>query len=78
MFDHWATGLRSGLLPQDCEVGTPETVQKGTKFERVFCEDFVFLVPGDDFLESLGRFSEVSRIFFTGVSPPGVQVGGEL
>ena len=20
MFNHWATGLRSGLLPQDCEV----------------------------------------------------------
>ena len=28
MFNHWATGLRSGLLPQDCEVGSPEVVRK--------------------------------------------------
>ena len=28
MFNHWATGLRSGLLPQDCEAGTPEVGQK--------------------------------------------------
>ena len=32
----------------------------------------------EGFLEGFGRFSEVSRIFFTGVSPPSGQVGGEL
>ena len=26
-------------------------------------------MPGESFLEGFGRFSEVSRIFFTGVSP---------
>ena len=25
---HWATGLRSGLLPQDCDVATPKIAQK--------------------------------------------------
>ena len=30
-------------------------------------------MPGDDFFEGFGRFLEFSRIFFTGVSPPGVR-----
>ena len=35
MFDHWATGLWSGLLPQDCEVGTPEVgTKKGLIWEK--------------------------------------------
>ena len=28
MFNHWATGLRSGLLLEDCGVATPEMCQK--------------------------------------------------
>ena len=28
MFNHWATGLRSGLLPQDCEVATQKLTKK--------------------------------------------------
>ena len=28
MFNHWATGLRSGLLPEGCGVATPEVVKK--------------------------------------------------
>ena len=40
MFNHWATGLRSGLLPQDCgvapqEVG-PKKAQILAKFSRGF------------------------------------------
>ena len=42
MFNHWATGLRSGLLPAGCGVATPKSVQKRTKFERSFREGFDF------------------------------------
>ena len=42
MFNHWATGLRSGLLPEGCGVATPKSVQKRTKFERSFREGFYF------------------------------------
>ena len=31
------------------------------------------MVPGESFLEGFGRFSEVSRMFSTGVSPPVVR-----
>ena len=32
MFNHWATGLRSGLLPQDCGVATPGVGPKKVPF----------------------------------------------
>ena len=28
MFNHWAAGLRSGLLPEDCGVATPKRGEK--------------------------------------------------
>ena len=28
MFNHWAAGLRSGLLPEDCGVATPKSAKK--------------------------------------------------
>ena len=31
MFNHWATGLRSGLLPQEYDVATPEVGKKTLK-----------------------------------------------
>ena len=39
MFNHWATGLRSGLLPEDCEVATQKWFKKGAildEFSRGF------------------------------------------
>ena len=36
------------------------------------------MLPGESFLEDFGRFSEVSRIFLTGVSHPSGQVRGEF
>ena len=36
MFNHWATGLRSGLLPQDCEVATQKLLKKGAILGEVF------------------------------------------
>ena len=49
MFNHWATGLRSGLLRQDCEVATPEFVPKRSHFERSFHEGFDFWSQGINF-----------------------------
>ena len=46
MFNNWATGLRSGLLPEGCGVATPKGVQKRTKFERSFREGFIFDARG--------------------------------
>ena len=78
MFNHWATGLRSDLLPQDCVVATQNMSPKRCHFGRSFREGFDFLCQAIYFLEGFGRFLELSRIFFTGVSPPKDQVGGEL
>ena len=42
MFNHWATGLRSGLLPQDCEVATQKWPQKGAILGEVFARMLIF------------------------------------
>ena len=42
MFNHWATGLRSGLLPQDCEVATQKLIQERGHVGRGFREGFNF------------------------------------
>ena len=69
MLNHWAVGLRSGLLPEGCGVATPEIGSKKGQFWARFSRGFRFLVPGESFLEGFGRFLEVSRMFCTGVSP---------
>ena len=73
MFNHWATGLRSGLLPQDCEVGTPEVAQKRCRFGRSFREGFDFGCQGMDFWRVLVGSRRSLACFFTGVSPPVVR-----
>ena len=77
MFNHWAIGLRSGLLPQ-VVVLQHQKLAKKNSFGRGFREDFDFWSQGKVFWRVFGRFSEVSRVFFTGVSPLNGQVGGEL
>ena len=42
MFNHWATGLRSGLLSQDCEVATQKLIKKGTILSEVFVRIMMF------------------------------------
>ena len=42
MFNHWATGLRSGLLPQDCEVATQKLLKKGAILGEVFARVLIF------------------------------------
>ena len=73
MFNHWATGLRSGLLPQDCEVATQQLPRKRCPFARSFREGFDFWCQGMD----LGRVSAGSRrspaCFLQGLAPPVVR-----
>ena len=78
MFNHWATGLRSGLLPQVVVLQHQKLSKKGAFLGEVFARVLIFWFQGKVFLRGFGRFSEVSRIFFTGVSPLHGQVGGEL
>ena len=42
MFNHWATGLRSGLLPQDCVVATQKWPKKGAMLGEVFARVLIF------------------------------------
>ena len=47
MFNHWATGLRSGLLPEGCGVATPEIGSKnGTALGEVFASVLIFGARG--------------------------------
>ena len=52
MFNHWATRLGSGLLVQDCEVGTPEVVKKRANILHSFREVLILGARG----WILGRF----------------------
>ena len=47
MFNHWATGLRSGLLPQDCEVATQKLPAQKFHVGQSFREG-VDLAPRDE------------------------------
>ena len=46
MFNHWATGLRSGLLPQDCEAATQKLHKKGAIWGEVFARVLIFGARG--------------------------------
>ena len=48
MFNHWATGLRSGLLPQVVVLQHQKLAQKNS-FGRSFREDFDFWCHGKVF-----------------------------
>ena len=46
MFNHWATGLRSGLLPQDCEVATQKLSKKAPTSYAVFARVWILGARG--------------------------------
>ena len=46
MFNHWAIGLRSGLLPEGCGVATPEVGQKKSVLGEVFASVLNFGARG--------------------------------
>ena len=49
MFNHWATGLRSGLLPQVVVLQHQKLAPKRNNFGRSFREDFDFWSQGNVF-----------------------------
>ena len=49
MFNHWAIGLRSGLLPQVVVLQHQKLAQKRDNFGRSFREDFDFWSQEKDF-----------------------------
>ena len=69
MFNHWATGLRSGLLPQDCEVATQKLPQKRCPFGRGFREDFDFWSQGKVFWRVLVGSRRSPACFLQGLAP---------
>ena len=71
MFNHWATGLRSGLLPQDCEVATQKLHQKRCHFGRSFREGFDFWCQGMIFGRVLVGSRRSPTCFLQGLAPQG-------
>ena len=66
MFNHWATGLRLGLLPQDCEFALQKLFQKSTIWGEVFARVLIFGARGRIF----GGFRQVlgglPHVFYRG------------
>ena len=63
MFMHWATGLRSGLLPQDCGVATSEVGKKTPNLSAAFVKVLIFGARGwisGGFRQVLGGLPHVS------------------
>ena len=73
MFNHWATGLRSGLLPEGCGVATPEVVQKRSHLGRSFREGFDFWCQGKVFWRVLVGSRRSPACFLQGLAPPVVR-----
>ena len=66
MFYHWATGIRSGLLPEGCGVATPEVVQKRSHLGRGFREGFDFSARGSIFEGFWQVLGGLPRVFYKG------------
>ena len=69
MFNHWATGLRSGLLPQDCVVATQKLPPKRCHFGRSFREGFDFRRQGIIFWRVLVGSRKSPASFLQGLAP---------
>ena len=73
MFNHWATGLRSGLLPQDCEVATQKLLQKRGHVGRSFHESFDFWCQRKVFWRVLVGSRKSPASFLQGLATPVVR-----
>ena len=73
MFNHWATGLRSGLLPEDCEVATQKLIQKRCNLGRSFREGFDFWSQGMIFWRVSGGSRRSPATFLQGLATPVVR-----
>ena len=66
MFNHWATGLRSGLLPEGCGVAAPKSVQKGPNLNAVFARVFIFDARGWIFEGFQQVLAGLPHVFYRG------------
>ena len=69
MFNHWATGLRSGLLPQVVVLQHQKLVQKRESFGRSFRERFDFWCQGKVVWRVLVGSWRCSASFLQGLAP---------
>ena len=73
MFNHWATGLRSGLLPQVVVLQHQKLAKKRNSLGRGFREDFDFWCQGKDFWRVLVGSWRSPACFLQGLAPPVVR-----
>ena len=73
MFNHWAIGLRSGLLPQVVVSQHQKLVQKRDSFGRSFREGFDFWCQGMIFWMVLVGSRRSPACFLQGLAPPVVR-----
>ena len=73
MFNHWATGLRSGLLPQVVVLQHQKLFKKRCHFERSFREGFDFGGQGMDFWRVLVGSRRYPACFLQGLATPVVR-----
>ena len=78
VFNHWATGLRSGLLPEDCGVATPKMCQTNTPKFGSLQEGFDFWLQGMSSQVVCAGLYESPGGLLPGVGPLIRHVGGEL
>ena len=69
MFNHWATGLRSGLLPQVVVLQHQKLAKKRDSFGRGFREDFDFWSQGTVFWTVLVGSWRSPACFLQGLAP---------
>ena len=69
MFNHWAIGLRSGLLPQVVVLQHQKLVQKRDKFGRRFREGFDFWSQGMIIWRVLVGSRKSPASFLQGLAP---------
>ena len=73
MFNHWATGLRSELLPQVVVLQHQKLLPKRCHFERSFREGFDFWGQGKFFWRVLVGSWRSPASFLQGLAPPVVR-----
>ena len=73
MFSHWATGLRSGLLPQVVVLQHQKLSKKRSHLGRSFREGFDFLCQGKVFWRVLVGSRRSPACFLQGLASPVVR-----
>ena len=73
MFNHWATGLRSGLLPQVVVLQHQKLAKKRDSFGRSFRKGFDFWCQGKVFWRVLVGSRRSPACFLQGLAPPMVR-----